>query len=180
MNVPRTAPTPGDSDRETPDIAAETTAVYLSATDARAAEMLTDLAGLYEDRYGPGARAEMNRYSADLFDPPLGAFLLLMLDDLAVAGGAFMPHSAGTVEFKRIWTHRQHRRRGLSRRVLRELEAEAARRGYRRVVLTTGPRQPEAIALYRNAGYTRLLDVATPTEAVDLLTFEKWLPESAN
>jgi hypothetical protein len=38
-------------------------------------------------------------------------------------------------------------------------ECSGARRGYRRISLTTGNRQPEAEALYDSAGYTRL---ATP------------------
>lgn len=84
-----------------------------------------------------------------------------------------MPHSAGTTEFKRIWTHAAHRRQGLSRRVLAELEAEAARRGYVRVFLTTGPRQPEAIALYLGTGYTPLFDVDADPEQIGLHSFEK-------
>jgi hypothetical protein len=40
--------------------------------------------------------------------------------------------------------------------VLAELERIAASQGYSRVYLTTGPRQPEAVALYASAGYTVL------------------------
>ena len=39
--------------------------------------------------------------------------------------------------------------------LLAELEAEIAARGYRRIYLITGDRQPEAEALYAS-GYTRL------------------------
>ena len=45
------------------------------------------------------------------------------------------------------------RRRGISRVVLEELEAHARAIGYTRLVLETGTRQPEAIALYESAGY---------------------------
>ncbi|MEV3977568.1 GNAT family N-acetyltransferase [Nonomuraea sp. NPDC049758] len=51
-----------------------------------------------------------------------------------------------------------HRRRGLGAVVVRELEREAARRGYLRIHLTTGPRQPEAVALYLAGGYTPRFD----------------------
>ncbi|MEH0108546.1 GNAT family N-acetyltransferase [Tersicoccus sp. MR15.9] len=152
---------------------AAVTPVYLRATDPQAAEMIADLADVYGVLYGPGAKDEMTRYPADLFDPPHGAFMLLMRDGVAVAGGAFMPHSAGTTEFKRIWTHADHRRQGLSRRVLAELETEAARRGYVRVFLTTGPRQPQAIALYLSSGYTPLFDIAADPEQIGLHSFEK-------
>ena len=41
----------------------------------------------------------------------------------------------------------------MSRAILARLEGEARALGYRRVVLETGSRQPEAIELYRSAGY---------------------------
>jgi predicted GNAT superfamily acetyltransferase len=61
-----------------------------------------------------------------------------------------------------MWTAAAHRRRGLARRVLAELEDRAAARGYTRMYLTTGPRQPEAKALYLAAGWTPLFDPAVP------------------
>ena len=42
--------------------------------------------------------------------------------------------------------------------MLVELEAQAARQGYSRIYLTTGFRQPEAVGLYLNYGYTALFD----------------------
>ncbi|QDW62166.1 GNAT family N-acetyltransferase [Oerskovia sp. KBS0722] len=80
-----------------------------------------------------------------------------------------------TAELKRIWTHSAHRRRGLARQVLGELEHRAAERGYPRVYLTTGPRQPEAAGLYLSAGYTPLFDVTRDPEEIGPLAFEKWL-----
>jgi hypothetical protein len=80
-----------------------------------------------------------------------------------VAGGAFRRHrDPGTAEVKRMWTAASHRRQGLARRVLAELEAHAAARGYSRMYLTTGARQPEAKALYLAAGWTPLFDPAVP------------------
>lgn len=46
-----------------------------------------------------------------------------------------------------------HRRTGIARRLLHELEAAGRKAGYRRLVLETGLVQPEAIALYESAGY---------------------------
>ncbi|MBD8000231.1 MULTISPECIES: GNAT family N-acetyltransferase [Oerskovia] len=80
-----------------------------------------------------------------------------------------------TAELKRIWTHSAHRRRGLARQVLAELEQRAAGRGYPRIYLTTGPRQPEAAGLYLSAGYTPLFDVTRDPEEIGPLAFEKWL-----
>jgi GNAT superfamily N-acetyltransferase len=177
-----------------------TSFVHVSPTDPRAAVLLADLEREYDERYSDlrvedeSAEDEINRYPADRFLPPDGAFVLLLEGDEVVAGGAFMRFlpdeethalpsadaeaAATTVEFKRIWTHRDHRRRGLSRRVLRELEAEASRRGYTRVFLTTGPRQPEAQNLYRTEGYT-VLPLAEVYEGFIVHPFEKRLPTAA-
>ena len=48
------------------------------------------------------------------------------------------------------------RGKGIGRTILRELEAEARRLGACRLVLETGPRQPEAIAVYERAGFVRI------------------------
>lgn len=111
--------------------------------------------------------------AADVFEPPHGQFLLLMEAGEAVAGGAFKRFDDETAELKRIWTHSRHRRRGLARRVVEELEKEALAFGYRRVYLTTGPRQPEAKALYLATGYTPLFDVDTDPLTIGPLPFEK-------
>ncbi len=89
-------------------------------------------------------------------------------------GGAFRRYDEHTAELKRIWTSSRHRRRGLGRIVLDELEAEAVRRGYTRIYLTTGWRQPEAVALYLAAGYTALFDPAVPAEEIGPHPFEKY------
>ena len=47
----------------------------------------------------------------------------------------------------------ERRGRGFARAVLAELEATAAAAGHDLVVLETGLKQPEAIALYTSAGY---------------------------
>ncbi len=140
--------------------------------DPRAAPLLTDLLREYDARYGDlfgDATQEMDRYPAAEFTPPTGAFLLLLEDGVAVAGGAYRAHEdTGTAEVKRMWTHRDHRRRGLARRVLAELQRHAASAGYTRAFLTTGPLQPEARELYLSAGWTPLFDAPRPTAVADL------------
>ncbi|MDM7885547.1 GNAT family N-acetyltransferase [Curtobacterium sp. RHCKG23] len=144
-----------------------------------AAPLLADLEREYDARYGEDlgepASVELARWPAEDFVAPRGAFVLLHEDDRLVAGGAFKPYDDDTVELKRIWTAPEHRGRGLAALVVAELEAEARRRGFRRVYLTTGPRQPEAVRLYRRAGYTPLYDTARPAEEVGIHPFEKLL-----
>ncbi|MEA5456315.1 GNAT family N-acetyltransferase [Sinomonas sp. JGH33] len=138
------------------------------------AGLLEEYTARYGDRYG-GASHELTRFPAEEFAPPHGTLLIVREAGESVAGGAFRRFDARTAEFKRIWTHAAHRRRGLARAVLAALESEAIRRGYARVYLTTGPRQPEAVALYLTAGYTPLFDLHADPETIGHLAFEKHL-----
>ncbi|MGW4650086.1 GNAT family N-acetyltransferase [Kitasatospora sp. NPDC004289] len=147
--------------------------------DPLAEPLVRELTHEYVTRYGPGGAQEMTRFPAAEFAPPDGTLLLLLTDGQPVAGGAYRRYEDGTAEVKRMWTHSAHRRRGLARRVLAELEAEAARTGYRRMYLTTGPRQPEAKALYLAAGWTPLFDTGAPGPDAGPLPFEKHLHRKA-
>lgn len=127
--------------------------------DDLAAPLIAELAVEYATRYnGTESRVLtwLRGYPAEEFSAPDGGMLIGLVDDRPVTGGAFRRFDADTAELKRIWTDSSHRRRGYARALLDELESEIARRGYRRVYLTTGDRQPEAEALYESAGYTRL------------------------
>jgi GNAT superfamily N-acetyltransferase len=134
--------------------------------DELAAPLFAELAVEYDTRYGDlfgGTAQEFARYPAAEFLPPDGELILVLEDGTPVAGGAFRRHDdPGTAEVKRMWTSAAHRRRGLARRVLAELEQRATSRGYTRMYLTTGPRQPEAKALYLVAGWTPLFDLDRP------------------
>ncbi|MET0450669.1 MAG: GNAT family N-acetyltransferase [Mycobacterium sp.] len=137
--------------------------VAVAQDDPLAEPLLAELADEYATRYGSTADSIstwLRGYPAEEFALPTGGMLIGLLGgpvgDRPVTGGAFRRFDAETAELKRIWTDRGHRRRGLAKALLVELEAEITRRGYRRVYLTTGDRQPEAEALYLNTGYRRL------------------------
>lgn len=154
---------------------------YTTPLDPLARPLIEELTFEYDSRYGnffdaEGATKEMNRYAPEAFAPPHGNFVLLLRDGQAIAGGAFMRHDDDrTVEFKRVWTHSAYRRQGLAKRVLVELEEQAARQGYARVYLTTGFRQPEAVALYLTNGYSALFDTKADPQTIRILPFEKSL-----
>jgi GNAT superfamily N-acetyltransferase len=71
----------------------------------------------------------------------------------AVGCGALRPLGDGVAEIKRMYVVPAARGRGLSKLVLAGLEAAARDRGWTTLRLETGPRQPEAVALYEGAGY---------------------------
>ncbi|MCX4910758.1 GNAT family N-acetyltransferase [Streptomyces sp. NBC_00878] len=160
--------------------APELTVTQVTAADPRVEPLLRELGDEYSRRYGKDAHGELARYPDEEFTAPHGGVLLLLLQlGEPVAGGAYRRYDATTAELKRIWTHSAHRRRGFARRVVAELEREASARGYRRIYLTTGPRQPEARGLYLATGYTPLFDTEADPETIGPLPFEKYLPTEA-
>ena len=118
----------------------------------------------YVVRYGgrDGAAVE----PAD-FVPPRGTFLVAEVDGVPAACGAWREHADGVVEVKRVYVEPGFRRRGLAQLIMGALEESAARAGHRAVLLNTGLRQPEALALYAQLGYQDVPGYGIYTHAPD-------------
>lgn len=98
----------------------------------------------------------------DEFRAPGGTFLLGYLDGQAVAMGGWRRHpadhpetgwAAPAAEVKRMYVSAEVRGAGFARAMLAELERTAAEAGVRWLLLETGTKQPEALALYHSSGY---------------------------
>lgn len=76
--------------------------------------------------------------------------------DSAVGCGCFKPFDASAVELKRMWVDPAHRGGGIGRAIVAALEAWARELGYRAMVLETGTKQTEAIAMYGRCGYVQI------------------------
>lgn len=153
--------------------------VAVGQNDPLAEPLLTELAVEYSQRYGgteAGVAAWLRGHPAEEFAAPGGALLIGLLGDEPVTGGAFQRFDERTAELKRIWTDSRHRQRGYAKALLGALEAVIAERGYRRIYLTTGDRQPEAEALYESTGYTRLPEPLPAEGEIYPIAFEKVLP----
>jgi GNAT superfamily N-acetyltransferase len=109
------------------------------------------------------------------FAPPNGLFLVGYLDAEPVATGGLRRHSATEYEIKRMFVVAAHRGRGLSRLMLSGLEERARALGASRIILETGSRQPEAIALYASSGYERIDGFGHYADAPLSLSFAKLL-----
>jgi GNAT superfamily N-acetyltransferase len=113
----------------------------------------------YHVRYGDGGDATPMD-PAD-FRPPNGTYLIAYDEaGVPVASGGWRVQDAndegnrdGDAELKRMYVTEQMRGRGLARRILAALEEDARAAGRTRMVLETGTKQPEAIALYASSGY---------------------------
>ena len=93
--------------------------------------------------------------SADAHEltPPAGLLLIARLRGKPVGCGALKFHRDAPAELKRMWVAPDARGTGLGRRILVELEREAARRSVKVVRLETNRSLTEAIHLYRAGGY---------------------------
>jgi putative hydrolase of the HAD superfamily len=117
---------------------------------------------------GPGG-------DADEFDEPDGVFLVTEIDGRAIGCGGLRRHDATTGEIKRVYIDPAHRGRGLSRKLMAHLELAARTIGYRRLVLETGIRLPEAIGLYESSGWQRIRNYGEYQDSPDSRCYEKSL-----
>jgi DNA-binding MarR family transcriptional regulator/GNAT superfamily N-acetyltransferase len=92
----------------------------------------------------------------DELRPPAGVLLVASLRSDPVGCGALKLHPDRPTEIKRMWVADSTRGLGLGRRILAELETEAARHGSRTLRLETNGSLAEAISLYRSSGYVEV------------------------
>lgn len=101
----------------------------------------------------PEAGANHFQLDADEVAPGRGVFLVAFAGDEAVGCGAVRRLDQATAEIKRMYVVPARRGGGVGRTLLDALEEHARELGIERLVLETGVRQPEAIALYERAGF---------------------------
>ena len=142
-----------------PDAQAELRLVRVGYGDPDALRLVADVQAEYVERYGSPDDSPLDPL---MFEPPVGSFYVGYLGDDAVATGAWRSSDVRalgverTAEIKRMYVAPRARGRGLARRVLVHLEECAAAAGYEALVLETGMKQPEAIALYESSGYVQV------------------------
>lgn len=99
------------------------------------------------------------------FSRPRGLFAVGYLGPVPVVMGGWRLHEPNdprtgwarpAAELKRMYVAAAARGAGFARAMLAFLERTATERGASWLLLETGSKQPEAIALYRSAGYTEV------------------------
>ena len=125
----------------------------ISQSDAQSliAALNAELSARYPE---PGATHF--RLDADEVAEGRGAFLVAFLAAKPVGCGAVRRIDSGMAEIKRMYVVPGTRGRSIGSRILFALEDEARNLGATRLVLETGGRQPEALALYARAGFVRI------------------------
>ncbi len=145
--------------------------IRTNATDPDFVELVAELDRELAERDGTeaGFYAQYNGLSA------IKHVVLIYQDGVAVACGAIKDFNGERVEVKRMYTKPAYRGRGLASKLLNELETWASALSFRHVILETGKRQPEAIALYQKNGYQIIPNYGQYIGVENSLCFEKSL-----
>lgn len=96
-------------------------------------------------------------------------------DGKPVGCGAIREFEPTATEVKRMYTIPASRGKGVATKILEELEKWAAELSYKKCILETGKRQPEAIALYTKCGYSPIPNYGKYAGVENSVCFEKSL-----
>jgi GNAT superfamily N-acetyltransferase len=108
-------------------------------------------------RFPGGFKASSGHTTSDHeLVPPKGAFLVARLAGKPVGCGALRLLDMATGEVKHMWVDPEARGHGVGRALLSSLEEVARSLGCSVVRLDTSSHLPEAVALYRSAGYSEI------------------------
>lgn len=101
-------------------------------------------------------------------------YVVVAYKDRAPVGcGAIKEFSTDAMEVKRMYVSPDARRYGVATKILADLEAWASELDFRKCILETGKKQPEAIALYEKNGYTRIPNYGQYAGVENSICFEK-------
>lgn len=101
--------------------------------------------------------------------------IVIFEDEKPVACGALKPIDENTMEVKRMFTLPEFRGKGFAASVLKELEIWAKELGFEKVVLETGKKQTEAVALYHKCNYNIIPNYGQYAGVENSVCFEKVL-----
>jgi GNAT superfamily N-acetyltransferase len=155
-------------------------AEVVSFDDPRAARLRDALSTELLARYATEEFPHLSPAARSALAVPPGEFIATVLvltgDGTAVGHGA-LRRLDGEFEVKRVVVLPEARGKGAASILMSALEKLAITAGAKRLILQTGNKQPEAVALYRKLGYTPIPVYAPYDSAIPFSgCFEKLLP----
>jgi putative acetyltransferase len=99
--------------------------------------------------------------------------ILAYENEMPVGCGAIKEFTKDTVEVKRMYVPVDKRGLGIATKVLKELENWAKKLGFKKCILETGKRQPDAIGLYTKNGYTLIPNYGQYEKMDNSVCYEK-------
>ena len=101
--------------------------------------------------------------------------LVAFEQDMPVGCGAIKEYAADTMEVKRMYVPLHKRGQGIASIILKELETWCVELNYKKCILETGKKQPEAIELYKKNNYKIISNYGQYENVVNSVCFEKEL-----
>lgn len=97
-------------------------------------------------------------FGVDFTNPRVAemTFCVAYVNSTPAGCGALKPLGGGTAELKRFFVESSFRGRGIASLILDFVEGKAREAGISVMRLETGPKQPDAIGLYRKFGYREI------------------------
>ncbi|MEE9361177.1 MAG: GNAT family N-acetyltransferase [Cellulophaga sp.] len=103
-------------------------------------------------------------------------YVVVVYEDATPLGcGAIKAYDSGSMEIKRMYTDPKSRGKGIATKILTELENWAIELTYKKCILETGIKQPEAIALYEKCNYKTIVNYGQYANIKTSVCFEKLL-----
>jgi putative acetyltransferase len=103
-------------------------------------------------------------------------YAILAVDgEVPVGCGAIKEYAPDTMEVKRMYVPVKRRGEGIASLILKELEDWSAELNYKKCILETGKKQPEAIELYKKNGYRIIPNYGQYANVENSVCFEKIL-----
>lgn len=94
-------------------------------------------------------------------------------NETAIACGAIKEYENEVMEVKRMFVSPEKRGKGIASLVLKDLEKWAKELNYKKCILETGKKQPEAISLYKKNNYSLIKNYGQYAEVESSVCFEK-------
>jgi GNAT superfamily N-acetyltransferase len=102
-------------------------------------------------------------------------FFVAYIDGVAAGCGGLRQLDDSHAEIKRMYVAPGFRGTGVASGILSSLEAYGRERGWERLVLETGNRQPDAIKFYEREGFARIPNFGYYADSAISLCYEKAL-----
>ncbi|NMB65079.1 MAG: GNAT family N-acetyltransferase [Spirochaetes bacterium] len=145
-------------------------------TDSKNADFI-ELIKLLDDDLGERYGELQKQYKKHNKVDYINDVIIIYIDKVPVACGGFREHDIDTIELKRIFVIKEHRRQGLSKLILNKLEELARGKEYKYAILETGIKQNEAINLYKNNGYCVIQNYEPYVENANSVCMKKTLSD---
>lgn len=122
-----------------------------------------------------GGKIQRQQYAKYNLRDSIHDVILIYREGRAVGCGAYKLYDEETVELKRIYVDSSLQGRGIGKELVRRLEADAKKAGYRYAVLETGAPLIRAAKLYQGLGYERIPNYGQYADMPDSICMKKKL-----